>query len=258
MKLKRFYIFLFILLFNSHIVFAQSNYETTLDFNQYNLEKSLGFFGATVLDVSISMSNGDLDVFNFSVYDVNNNKIWSGVQGKIMANESQFPLKFVCENTGYDFNIQLRIKDGSEQQIDYTGLLNGLGNKLDNILSGLGSKLDALNNKLAQLDNFLSNPQPFYDSIDNLNNKMELIKDYGPNGVAKDIADGYSNSFKPTGNVNLPSLEIEFIKGEGKVNVFDLSQFQGEIVMIRNLMKAILYLGVVFFIMQSVVPQFKV
>lgn len=258
MKLKRFYIFLFILLFHSNIVFAQSSYETVLDFNQYNLERSLGFFGSTVLDVSIASSSGDLDVFNFSVYDVNNNKIWSGVQGKVMANESQFPLKFVCENSGYAFNINLRVKDGSAEQKDYTGLLNGLGDKLDNILSGLGSKLDSLNNKLAQLDNFLSNPQPFYDSVNRLNDKMELIKDYGPNGVAKDIAEGYSNSFTPSGSGNLPSMEVEFFKGQGKINVFDLSTFGNEIVLIRNLMKAILYLGVVFFIMQSVVPQFKV
>lgn len=233
-------------IFFSFPVYAQEISDVKLNFNQYNLERELGYNGYNNIKYSISQSSGDLDILNFSIYDVNGNKLYSGISGTFSASNEQFPLKFVCENTGYQFSIELRIVDGTppKEDIDY---------RPD--LSALGEKLNSLYGALAKLDNFLSNPQPFYDSVRRLENTMNKISDYGPMGVAKDLKD---TSFSPTGSDSLPSLDIEFIKGQGKVNVFDLSSLTREIGMIRNLMKAILYLGVVFFIMQSVVPQFKV
>jgi len=221
-----------------------------VSFQSYSKEYVFGaIYGAASYDWKWTFVQGSTNMMNIKVYDADSNLITEGLTGSFGANV-KFPVKFVLDTQETNFRLDIKITPHppEKEEIDYRPNFGDLSSKL----SSIGSQLSAL-------DNFLSNPQPFYNAIARLESQMEKISDYGPNGVAADIQEDYSNSFKPSGNVvNLPSLQVEFIKGQGKINVFDLTQMGGEIATIRRLMRAILYLGVVFFIMQGVVPQFKI
>lgn len=265
MKRKLFlFLFIFLFLFNTSLAFATELLPINISFQNGNREYVLGAVdGAASYSWQWTQVQGGTNTLNLVVYDSNNEKIAEGLTGKFSANVS-FPVTFKIETSETDFRLDIKItpEPPEEEQIDYRPNLNGISNILSGISSVLSDGFETLSRKLSsilhtlnKIDTFLSDPQPFNDAVENLKTSVNNMANLGPMGVAKKLSDIEFD----VGNVdNLPSLEVEFFKGRPKINVFDLSQMHSQIVIIRNLLKAILFLGVVFFIMQSVVPRFKV
>lgn len=280
MKIKKRNIILFLLLFVfafPSLAFASDDDDDgmrpiNISFQNRYREYTLGsIYGAGSYSWRWTQVQFGSETLNLVVYDSNGEKIAEGLTGQFGANVS-FPVKFKIETEDTDFSIDIKITPHpvEKEEIDYRpnldGILSALSNGFSSVVGsldiGFSGVIETLENEfwrtrqiLTKIDVFLSDPQPFNNAVDNLKSSVDNMSNMGPMGVAKKLSD---IEFE-VGNVdNLPSLEIEFFKGHGKINVFDLSQMHSQIIIIRNLLRAILYLGVVFFIMQSVVPQFKV
>jgi FtsZ-binding cell division protein ZapB len=137
------------------------------------------------------------------------------------------------------------------------GKLDALGDKID----AVKGKIQELKDELVSLDNYLTDSQPFYNSMNNLNNSVSSLQNKGFMGQIQSLS-GNLNSF----DVNSPSsagmptnlnINVTF-PGIGTFNVLDLSQFAMLISFIRKLMTAMLWIGLLLYFIQYVMPRFKV
>lgn len=214
---------------------ADTSYSMTFTQNQKTM-----YFGsladAQILHFEISYSTGDYDNLSFAVFDNNGKFIMNGTSGDITNTPGSyaFPLKFVTQSNGQDFRIDLRLSAGSIPTQD-----------------------NSLLDELKSLDSFLSDPEPLGKAFDHLTNSVNNMMNYGPLGFAKSMGTRIGNMGISPGNYALPKIEVEFFKGH-KINVFDLSQFGAEITAIRLLMAATLYFGLFLYLIQYIIPRFKI
>jgi hypothetical protein len=238
-----------ILLIPSFTVYASYNY--SMSFNPSITEYDYGFVNEVeYLNWEIAYSTGTPSSTNFKVYDRNGNLIQEGASGSIKMIDIYYPIKFVADATGDDWRIDIGIT--YKKPINYTPLIDDL----EGLLDSLNSKLQGVLDKLAQLNDYLSNPAPLINATNHLQNSVDDMGNYGPIGVAKETVNTISNIDVNT--TDLPKIEIQFIPGQPKINVFDLSYFQTQIGIIRNLLVAILWLGLAIFFIQYITPRFKV
>lgn len=239
-KLIIFFVLLYTSLF-SITAFAWEGTVLTFSENQKSVT-----FGAPngVSRVFYEIAYSDfVDNNNFLIYDKNGNLLGEGSGGSFSVESGVFPITFVAQATRPDgWRIDLRLT-GTAEQKDYTGILEGISGKL------------------GEMNDFLTNPQPFYDSIGNLENAVNNMQNKGFMGQIKSIKDNLGMlGTKVPDKDGLPT-DLTFkvtIPGVITFNALDLSHFTKLIWLIKQLMIAILWVSLIIYLVNYLMPRFKV
>lgn len=203
-------------------------------------------------DITFHVSySTDSNSNNFNVYDCKGNLILSGSSGTIPYKDGIYPVKFVCTSTSSNYRIDLVISK-DEKQKDYSGLLDGLGKKLDDMTA----KVQGLLDKLKELADYLDNPKYLQDGQNNLNNAVSNMQNYSPLQTSGQSSSALSGISAGSGG-SLGSISVAFFPGHS-INVMDLSAVSGKIDDIKNLMRAMLWISLALYFIAVLIPKLKI
>lgn len=244
----------FFLLFNSVDVFALDSF--ILSFVPSDNKKTFAFLPDTEsLSWSIKRTFGNVDNYNFKVYDKFGTLIQEGQGGSLKMLEDYYPITFVSDVTFYDARIDLELKPVPKK--DIVPFIDEVEGKLDS----LGSKLDSLLSKFSSLNDFLTNPAPLNASIGNLSNAIQDMSNKGVLGQIKSFSkfnEMLTTDTPDSGDMPRNLTFLVTFPEIGTFNVLDLSKFAGVMKFIRDLMLAMMFIGLFIYFIRYIMPKFNV
>lgn len=220
-----------ILLLTNFTVYADTISTVSATFTYYRNTYTLGYTNnCTSVSFSPSFSS-EVTNSNIVVKDVNGTQIYSGSNGTFNVSQNQFPITFYYQDTNENSRIDMNIKLNSDT---------------------------ASNNIL----DFLNDPNSLDDAFNNLKNAVDNMKNKGFLGQINEASNALSIlGYEYPDNQGLPSnlnFYVTFIPGTKPINVLDLSHYTMQLYYIRELFSGIVWVGLVIYLIQYIMPRFKV
>lgn len=168
---------------------------------------------------------------NIIINDVSGAQVYSGSSGTFNVSQNQFPLTFYYQDTNENSRIDMNISLNSSAASN--GILDFLN---DN--SGLDSAFNNLSNAVSNMQN-----KGAFGQIKDASNSLSMLGTNYPD------------------NQGLPAnldFYVTFIPGTKPVNVLDLTQYSLQLYWIHELFSGIVWVGLLLYLIQYIMPRFKV
>lgn len=245
----------------THSRYANAITDGSMIFDENRTEQTISYVDKNIGTLALVRNSG-IASYNFDIYDFQGNLVKMGFfEGELPKDKMLYPLTFKinANTTENHFFLQVKVvytEDNSALD-NIADLIKALDDDLLNKLDQLKSKLDGIATKLAEINDYLSNPAYLQVGLDNMDKAIDKVttNPLVDMGSAVTTLGGISGS---SGGGGSSGFEIPLKIGDTSFNAFDISALGSQLSIIRDLMKAIIWIEFAVFCIRVVVPKFKV